>query len=456
MSTRHWKVAIAGEAMVTRPFSMYDEPEFQAVLKLLRDADVTYAHLETNLGHIDEIEWAAKGNDKGSYFMSDPRIADDLKWAGIDIVSNAHNHSGFWGASGVLSTRRHCIRAGLACAGTGRDLEEARAPGYLETKKGRVALVSLSSGNLSPDWATLPKGGTRGRPGVNPLRVSVKFVVDQQTAEELKEVGRKLKVLRSKSGALDALGLKEGEFSLGGVMTGGESHLFVEGDRFEVTSTAHEKDLERNCRSVDEAMQMVDLVIVGHHCSLSEGPRGDDPPQFMPVVAKACIDAGADIYVGHGWHKTLGIEIYKNKPIFYGMGNFFAQNEFVLNVPYDSYESCGHDMDRLPTLNPATCRPNRAKAESTETGWSSAIAVVEMAGHKLTGMTLHPVEMGRDVLPEVCIKRSSGNGLHPHTEGRPLMADKENGRRILERIQRLSAEYGTKIEIKNGVGELKF
>jgi poly-gamma-glutamate capsule biosynthesis protein CapA/YwtB (metallophosphatase superfamily) len=144
MNTRQWKVAIAGEAMVTRPFSVHEEPAFLEMVKLLRDADITYAHLETNVGDIEDIEWAAKGAKIGSYFMVDPRIADDLKWAGIDMVSNAFNHSGEFGSSGVLSTRRHCKRAGLACAGTGRDLEEARAPGYLETKKGRFTLVGES------------------------------------------------------------------------------------------------------------------------------------------------------------------------------------------------------------------------------------------------------------------------------------------------------------------------
>jgi hypothetical protein len=79
-----------------------------------------------------------------------------------------------------------------------------------------------------------------------------------------------------------------------------------------------------------------------------------------------------------------------------------------------------------------------------------------MEDHKMTGMKLHPVEMGRDVSPEVSIKRRTGSGPHPHTEGRPLMADKENGYRILERIQRLSSAYGTKIEIKDGIGVLKF
>jgi len=455
-SHRKWSVAIAGEAMASRPFSMHDEPEFLAIVNLLREADVTYAHLEANLGYIEEIDWAAKGDQLGSFFMVDPRIADDLKWAGVDIVSNAFNHSGEFGTTGVLSTRRHCRRAGLACAGTGRDLEEARAPGYLETKKGRVALVSLTSGNRPEDWASLPKGGTRGRPGVNPLRVAVKYIVDHAAAEQLKEIGRKLNILRTKAKSLGGLGFEEREFGLGGVQSGGATNIFIEGDTFEVTSVAHAKDLERNCRSIDEAMQMADLVLVGHHCNLSEGPRGDVPPRFMRVAAKAFIDAGADIYIGHGWHRTLGIEIYKNRPIFYGIGNFFAQNEFLGNVPYDSYEAWGHDVDRLPTLNPAVHPLHPGGPESTETWWSSAVAVLDMEGRELKGMKLYPVEMGREVSAEVRIARRTGNGPHPLTEGRPLMADRENAGRILDRIKRLSATYGTRIEIENGIGVLKF
>jgi len=48
------------EAMASRPFSMHDEPEFLGIVKLLREADATYAHLEANLGYIEEIDWAAK------------------------------------------------------------------------------------------------------------------------------------------------------------------------------------------------------------------------------------------------------------------------------------------------------------------------------------------------------------------------------------------------------------
>ena len=50
------------------------------------------------------------------------------------------------------------------------------------------------------------------------------------------------------------------------------------------------------------------------------------------------IDAGADVFVGHGPHVLRGIEIYKGKPIFYSLANFIFQNETVLRMPEDSYE----------------------------------------------------------------------------------------------------------------------
>ena len=42
----------------------------------------------------------------------------------------------------------------------------------------------------------------------------------------------------------------------------------------------------------------------------------------MREIAHAAIDAGADAVVGHGPHFVLPVEIYKGRPIFYGMGNF--------------------------------------------------------------------------------------------------------------------------------------
>jgi hypothetical protein len=42
----------------------------------------------------------------------------------------------------------------------------------------------------------------------------------------------------------------------------------------------------------------------------------------MIEIAHAAIDAGADIVVGHGPHFSLPVELYRGKPICYGLGSF--------------------------------------------------------------------------------------------------------------------------------------
>jgi poly-gamma-glutamate synthesis protein (capsule biosynthesis protein) len=42
----------------------------------------------------------------------------------------------------------------------------------------------------------------------------------------------------------------------------------------------------------------------------------------MIEIAHAAIDTGADAVIGHGPHYSLPMEMYKGKPVFYGLGNF--------------------------------------------------------------------------------------------------------------------------------------
>ena len=65
------------------------------------------------------------------------------------------------------------------------------------------------------------------------------------------------------------------------------------------------------------AAPRVDMLVASCHWGL-----GKDVLQYMTEIAHAAIDAGADIVVGHGPHYSLPIEVYKGKPIFYGLGNF--------------------------------------------------------------------------------------------------------------------------------------
>ena len=456
-STISFNVALAGECMASRPFAVHDDKASMAPIELLRIADLTYGHLEMNLADYGELTYPARGDWLGSFMMADPQVARDLKWAGIDIMSLAHNHSMDYGEQGMAATIRHCKAAGLAVAGTGIDLEEAREPGYLETKHGRVALISTTSGNKQNEWASLAKGGVRGRPGINPLRVTFKYMLERDAAEQMKAIARKLDVLREAGRSTSSVGLKGEEF--GFQMPGDQStraaNAFIPGDRFEIQSTCHKRDLEGNLRSIDEARKMADFVIVAHHYNIADGKRGDKVPMFVREFAHAAVDAGADVYVGHGWHSTLGIEIYKGKPIVYGIGNFFAQSEFIRRVPYDSYESWGHDMDRLPTLHPSDHPLHPGLDSHSETWWTSALMTLEMRNGAFERIRLHPVEMGR-LAREGTITRGTGQGEHKLTEGRPLIAQGETAERTLDRIRRLSKNFGTEMNVDNGIGIIRF
>ena len=454
------KIVLAGECMMARPWSRYGHPGFARVMDRMRAGDVTYAHLETVIGSTAELEGPKSADWTGSYLIAPPSVADELAWAGIDLVSAASNHSFDFGTSGIRSTRAHCEAAGMACAGIGTDLEEARAPVYAEAPDGRVALVALSTGNKAYEVAGQRKGGIAARAGVNPLRVKTHYVVPPEAAAQLKEIGRSLKILRQggdRSAGHALPGLEAGEFRLGtpADQSTRVQNAFVEGEAYGTRNLCIESDLQANLRVISEAANFADQVIVAHHFNISDGVRGDAPPEFVRRFAHAAIDAGATIFVGHGWHRTMGIEIYKGRPIIYGIGNFVAHSEFMSNVPYDSYEAWGHDTERLPQLGPDLHPLHPGLDGPSETWWSSALIEIEIVAGKPVELRLLPVDLGRDVTADATLRRPVGKGDAPLTDGRPVLADAEQANRILSRFERLSSPLGTTISREGTVGIIR-
>ena len=64
-------------------------------------------------------------------------------------------------------------------------------------------------------------------------------------------------------------------------------------------------------------MRRRDIVVASCHWGLHKEVLG-----YMREIAHAAIDAGADIVIGHGPHYSLPVEVYRGKPIFYGLGSF--------------------------------------------------------------------------------------------------------------------------------------
>ncbi len=128
----------------------------------------------------------------------------------------------------------------------------------------------------------------------------------------------------------------------------------------------------------------------------------------------------------------MGVEIYAGKPIFYSLGNFVMQNETLRHVPAHHYERFGLD----PYATPADFFDTRTEGgkghPATREFWESAVAICRFEDRRLSAVELYPIEMGF--------------GRPRSQRGRPLLAEAEQGKPILDRIVRLSAAYGTQVE----------
>lgn len=78
--------------------------------------------------------------------------------------------------------------------------------------------------------------------------------------------------------------------------------------------------------SIKEAKSKADFVIVIAHGGPEHFPL---PSPRMQDTFRFFIDAGADTVINHHQHCLSGYELYKKKPIFYGIGNFCYDN--ILN-----------------------------------------------------------------------------------------------------------------------------
>ena len=164
-------------------------------------------------------------------------------------------------------------------------------------------------------------------------------------------------------------------------------------------------------------------------------------------LAHAAIDAGADIYYGHGWNKTMGFEIYKGKPIFYGLGNFIAQDQFVEQLPSDSYETYHRGNDALIMSDPSM-EPKHLKKPGVS-WWTSVLAQVKFNREKqVKSIIFYPVELGVDLEQEDApVNRFIGK----QCEGRPFLASGKGAERILSAFAGLAKQYGNEVRIENGL-----
>lgn len=423
-----------GDAILLRRVSSLNAPDFLQFIEILRTADAAFTNLEFTTPRYPFVPAPFRRLP----LFGTPAALDDLAWCGFNLFSTANNHSGDWTYQGTVDTVAELAARELTYAGSGRTLSEARAPGYLDTGSGRAALVAASSHTINT--ASDPRGGIAGRPGINPLRFETDFVLDADRLRRLVEIDDSLgtgaaRARRSKFDPLfDSLESEDApsEFKF-------LNSNFVQGPEPGVRTRAKRRDLEDVVRWISEARRQADFVAMSLHAS--EGRSNDvgtpEPADFIVQTAHEAIDAGADVFVGHGPQRLRGLEIYNGKPIFYSLGMIFCTLESTPTFPAELYER--YDMG--PAATPADVfdyrtRDDGGRPKGWHTDpriWQTVVPVCQYESRRLVSLDLHPVTLH--------LEAARGR------RGVPGLAEEREGVEILEWLQEISREFATSITV---------
>ena len=438
-------VVLLGDVMPTRRLSVFGEERYLKLRKILTNADATFANLETSVHEHLEGHLGISG---GTYMTTEPHLLEDLKWLGVNFVSTANNHAFDYGEEGIVATCRYLDAAGIVHAGTGRHLREARSPAYLDTPHGRVALIAATATFNAHSVAGEQRPDVPGRAGINSLRHTVTHLVDDRGLQELRRLGaalgfdaaqerrRQLGDAKSRVGA-DS----EREYSFGHMQ-------FERSDAFGLRTTGHKRDLQENLQQIKEARRMSDWVVVSLHCHELGGAKLmtasrrsdiDELADFAVDFAHRCIDAGADIFVGHGPQEPFGVELYRDRPIFYSLGSTIFELETPRFLAEEAYARYGLGSDAGPADFADTRYQNDTVGHPSDSAyWKQVIAKCVFSGKKLSRIDLYPLDLGF--------------GKPRWQRGRPVLAEEKLGQEIIDRIGGLSRKLGTEVKWENERG----
>jgi poly-gamma-glutamate synthesis protein (capsule biosynthesis protein) len=242
---------------------------FARITDTLRRADVLFGNLECCFyepadGHSLEHEG----------FHAPPASARALVLAGYRAVGAANNVT--YGAEAIRASLRQLESLGIPCTGAGVDRRTARAPAIVTHEGLRFGFLQRTS----VYWATGHEA-TDDSPGV--------AVLTGRTAYEPMLHTRRAGVPPANRPGLPPA----------------------------IITWADARSLDEFTRELRALRTQADIVVASHHWGLFE-----DVLDYQIEIAHAAIDAGADVVMGHGPHHACAVEMYRDKPIFYGLGSF--------------------------------------------------------------------------------------------------------------------------------------
>ncbi len=269
-----------------------------------------------------------------------PDVAPVLRDAGFDVMSLAGNHVLDFGALALADTLVHLGAAGIATAGAGADLAEARRPAMIERAGKRVAVLARSS--------ILPAGYAADlkRPGCAPMRAHTHY---EQIEHD--QPGTPPRVL----------------------------------------TFADRADLAALCEDVEAARAQADVVLVSLHWGIHfvRASLAD----YQREVARAVIAAGADAILGHHPHLLKGVEFIAGKPVFYSLGNFAIEQPAAFDETIRDHASFAHLQSLSGGWQP------QAQYQTPPETRHSLIAWLDFTGSGAPAVALQPCRIDDDSVP---------------------------------------------------------
>ena len=248
------------------------EKYFDESRDILRRGDVVMGQVE--IPYTLRPQWSAYDNHSAP--ATDPVRLEAMKHAGFNVGTCAGNHSFDQGYFGVMDTLDKLRELGIAPAGEGANDEEAWTPAVIRRKGLEFACFSFTAVGPKTVQAAPAKAGA--------AYIYVATSYDNDTNEP---------------GALP-------------------THIYTS-----VSPAA----MARLRSSLRKAKESGAVVLASFHMGRM---HSTDIQQYQTELAHAAVDAGAEMVFAHHPHTLLGIEMYRNKPIFYSIGHFiFATDAFL-------------------------------------------------------------------------------------------------------------------------------
>lgn len=246
---------------------------FRRVKDTLAKADVVFCNLECCL-YEPPVARTMMPDELSGYegFYAPPESGRALLAGGFHCVGNANNQN--YGPEQILASNAHLDALGIPHVGTGPNRTAARAPAVVTRNGTRFGFLQRTSQYWPNNHEALEARG-----GV--------AVIKAYTAYQ---------PVYYKDGTLPPN---------------------RPGTPPKILTWCDPGYLEQFKQDVSGLKAQSDIVVSSHHM----GHKGDIL-DFQVEIAHAAIDSGADVVIAHAEHYPLAIEVYKGKPIYYGLGSF--------------------------------------------------------------------------------------------------------------------------------------